>query len=57
MKCSENNILNIIGVLAVNCQHPQYSTIATGLGASATHGQIAIIADIDKLIGRGLILP
>ena len=57
MKCSENNILNIIGVLAVNCQHPQYSTIATGLGASATNGQIAITADIDELISKGLLLP
>lgn len=57
MKCSENNILNIIGVLAVNCQHPQYSTIATGLGASATSGQIALTADIGELIGKGLLLP
>ena len=57
MKCSENNILNIIGVLAVNCQHPQYSTIATGLGASVTSGQIAITADIDELISKGLLLP
>lgn len=57
MKCSENNILNIIGVLAVNCQHPQYSTISTGLGASATSGQIAITADIGELIGKGLLLP
>ena len=57
MKCSENNILNIIGVLAVNCQHPQYSTIATGLGASATSGQIALTADIDELISKGLLLP
>ena len=57
MKCSENNILNIIGVLAVNCQHPEYSTIATGLGASVTSGQIAITADIDELISKGLLLP
>lgn len=57
MKCSENNILNIIGVLAVNCQHPQYSTIATGLGASVTSGQIALTADVGELIGKGLLLP
>lgn len=57
MKCSENNILNIIGVLAVNCQHPEYSTIATGLGASVTSGQITITADIGELIGKGLLLP
>lgn len=57
MKCSENNILNIIGVLAVNCQHPEYSTIATGLEASATNGQIAITADIGELISKGLLLP
>lgn len=57
MKCSENNILNIIGVLAVNCQHPEYSTIATGLGASATNGQIAITDDLDELISKGLLLP
>ena len=57
MKCSENNILNIIGVLAVNCKHPEYSTIATGLGASVTSGQITITADIDELISKGLLLP
>ena len=57
MKCSENNILNIIGVLAVNCQHPEYSTIATGLGASVTSGQITITADIDELISKGILLP
>ena len=57
MKCSENNILNIIGVLAVNCQHPQYSTIATGLGASATSGQIVLTANIADLISKGVLLP
>lgn len=57
MKCSENNILNIIGVLAVNCQHPEYSTIATGLGATASSGQLSITANISQLIGKGLLLP
>ena len=57
MKCSENNILNIIGVLAVNCQHPRYSTIATGLGASATSGRIVLTANISDLISKGVLLP